>query len=107
MDYDKLLSLTEKDKKYKFELEICEETFSDTLPEGQITRQYPLAGEIIEALSLIHILQKPVGVLGEKVLADGVLALGRRRQPDQIKSGIGDKGRKGQAFQPRRTETFE
>lgn len=28
-------------------------------------------------------------------------------QPDQIKPDIGDKGRKGQAFQPRRTETFE
>ena len=55
MDYDKLLSLTEKDKKYKFELEICEETFSDTLPEGQITRQYPLAGEIIEAGSTVKI----------------------------------------------------
>ena len=55
MDYDKLLSLTEKDKKYKFELEIYKETFSDTLPEGQITGQYPLAGEIIEAGSTVKI----------------------------------------------------
>ena len=52
-------------------------------------------------------LQKPVGVLGEEVLADGVFTPGRRGQPDQIKPDIGDKGRKGQAFQPRRTETFE
>ena len=55
MDYDKLLSLTEKDKKYKFELEIYKETFSDTLPEGQITGQYPLAGEIVEAGSTVKI----------------------------------------------------
>lgn len=51
--------------------------------------------------------KKPVGVLGEEVLADGVLALGRRRQPDQIQPGTGDESRQGQAFQPRRTETFE
>lgn len=55
MDYDKLLSLTEKDKKYEFELEIYKETFSDTLPEGQITGQYPLAGEIVEAGSTVKI----------------------------------------------------
>ena len=55
MDYDKLLSLTEKDKKYKFELEIYKETFSDTLPEGQITGQYPLAGESVEAGSTVKI----------------------------------------------------
>ncbi len=55
MDYDKLLSLTEKDKKYKFELEISKETFSDTLPEGQITGQSPLAGEIIKAGSTVKI----------------------------------------------------
>ena len=47
--------IVEKDKKYKFELEICEETFSDTLPEGQITGQSPLAGEIIEAGSTVKI----------------------------------------------------
>ena len=55
MDYDKVLSLTEKDKKYKFKLEIYKETFSDTLPEGQITGQYPLAGEKIEAGSTVKV----------------------------------------------------
>lgn len=46
-DYDEIEALTQTDKRYKFTLKIYEEPFSDTIPEGQITSQLPLAGETI------------------------------------------------------------
>ena len=46
-DYSEVEALTKSDARYKFELYVYEETFSDTVPEGQITAQLPLAGESI------------------------------------------------------------
>lgn len=46
-EYSEVEALTKSDARYKFELYVYEETFSDTVPEGQITAQLPLAGESI------------------------------------------------------------
>lgn len=48
-DYEKVEALTQSDKRYAFTLRIYEESFSDTIPEGQITGQLPFAGETIKA----------------------------------------------------------
>ncbi|MGN0479107.1 MAG: PASTA domain-containing protein, partial [Hominenteromicrobium sp.] len=48
-DYDEVEALTQSDKNYSFTLKIYQESFSDTVPEGQITGQLPFAGETIQA----------------------------------------------------------
>ena len=44
---------------------------------------------------------------GKRILADGVLPLGRQRKPDSIKPCIGDESSQEQTFRPRRVKTIE